>query len=67
MIPKHIIQLFDLIGHSGEASIGYRVISKDACLDTDSDYLLRSLKETLAHIGQEVPHDDTEGVYPWPL
>jgi hypothetical protein len=72
MTPKHTIELFDLGDNSdGQACperrpIGYRIISHAACLESDADYLLRSLAETLSHIGQKLPDETTQGAYPWP-
>ena len=58
MIPKYTIEIFDLVEADPEKrSLGFRVVSNNQNLDvvTDADYLVHSLTETLAHIGQVVP------------
>lgn len=53
--PKHVIEIFDLDGDAdGDGRVGYRVIRSDELIGTCADYLVLSLKNTLAIIGQEV-------------
>ncbi len=67
-MPAHTIELFNLPEPQDGKTIGYRVTGNPSVPETDADYLLRSLSETLAHIGVKHNSSATEiGAYPWPL
>lgn len=65
MTPKYTLEIFDLDNQDDKTqpSIGYRIISNDACLlnITDADYLMHSLTETLSRIALVVLYETPAG------